>query len=69
MLPRCQDCHISVRWPYCSYNRLGAVTIIVKIRPVTLEEKSLRCIYKAGTSPLEQVITYASHPTKKGWSG
>ena len=32
----------------------------------TLEEKSLGCIYKAGTSPLEEVITYASCPTKKG---
>jgi altronate dehydratase large subunit len=32
----------------------------------TLEEKSLGCIYKAGTSPLEEVITYASHPTRKG---
>jgi len=32
----------------------------------TLEEKSLGCIYKAGTGPLEEVITYASHPTKRG---
>jgi altronate dehydratase large subunit len=32
----------------------------------TLEEKSLGCIYKAGTSSLEEVITYASHPTRKG---
>jgi altronate dehydratase large subunit len=32
----------------------------------TLEEKSLGCIYKAGTTPLEEVITYASRPTKKG---
>lgn len=32
----------------------------------TLEEKSLGCIYKAGTSSLEELITYASHPTKKG---
>jgi altronate dehydratase large subunit len=32
----------------------------------TLEEKSLGCIYKAGTSPLEEVLTYASHPTRKG---
>jgi altronate dehydratase large subunit len=32
----------------------------------TLEEKSLGCIYKAGTAPLEEVITYASHPSKKG---
>jgi altronate dehydratase large subunit len=32
----------------------------------TLEEKSLGCIYKAGTSLLEEVITYASYPTKKG---
>jgi altronate dehydratase large subunit len=32
----------------------------------TLEEKSLGCIHKAGTSPLEEVITYASHPTKRG---
>ena len=32
----------------------------------TLEEKSLGCIYKAGTSPLEKVVTYASQPAKKG---
>jgi len=32
----------------------------------TLEEKSLGCIYKAGTSPLEEVIPYASCPAKKG---
>jgi altronate dehydratase large subunit len=32
----------------------------------TLEEKSLGCIYKAGTSPLEEAIPYASHPTKRG---
>ena len=32
----------------------------------TLEEKSLGCIYKAGTGPLEEVIPYASYPTKKG---
>lgn len=32
----------------------------------TLEEKSLGCIYKAGTGPLEEVIAYGSHPTKKG---
>jgi altronate dehydratase large subunit len=32
----------------------------------TLEEKSLGCIYKAGTGPLEEVVTYASHPTKRG---
>ena len=32
----------------------------------TLEEKSLGCIYKAGTSSLEEVIPYASHPTRKG---
>lgn len=32
----------------------------------TLEEKSLGCIYKAGTSMLEEVIGYAAHPSKKG---
>ncbi len=32
----------------------------------TLEEKSLGCIYKAGTSALQEVITYGSAPTKKG---
>ena len=31
----------------------------------TLEEKSLGCIYKAGSGPLEEVITYATHPSKK----
>jgi altronate dehydratase large subunit len=32
----------------------------------TLEEKSLGCMYKAGTGPLEEFIPYASYPTKKG---
>jgi altronate dehydratase large subunit len=32
----------------------------------TLEEKSLGCIYKAGTAPLEEVIAYGFAPTKKG---
>jgi altronate dehydratase large subunit len=32
----------------------------------TLEEKSLGCIYKAGTGTLEEVITYGSQPTRKG---
>jgi altronate dehydratase large subunit len=32
----------------------------------TLEEKSLGCIHKAGTSPVEEFITYAEHPNKKG---
>jgi altronate dehydratase large subunit len=32
----------------------------------TLEEKSLGCIYKAGSGPLEEFITYASSPTRKG---
>jgi len=32
----------------------------------TLEEKSLGCIYKAGTAPLEEVIPYGFPPTKKG---
>jgi altronate dehydratase large subunit len=32
----------------------------------TLEEKSLGCMYKGGTGQLEEVIPYASHPTKKG---
>jgi altronate dehydratase large subunit len=32
----------------------------------TLEEKSLGCIYKGGTTPLEEVIPYASYPSKKG---
>jgi altronate dehydratase large subunit len=32
----------------------------------TLEEKSLGCIYKAGTGPLEEVISYGSQPTQKG---
>ncbi len=33
----------------------------------TLEEKSLGCIYKAGSAPLEEVIPYAGRPTKKGF--
>ena len=32
----------------------------------TLEEKSLGCIHKAGTSIVEEFITYANHPSKKG---
>jgi len=32
----------------------------------TLEEKSLGCIYKAGTAPLEEVISYASSPSRRG---
>jgi altronate dehydratase large subunit len=32
----------------------------------TLEEKSLGCIYKGGTKPLEEVIKYAFPPTQKG---
>jgi altronate dehydratase large subunit len=32
----------------------------------TLEEKSLGCIHKAGTTSVEEFITYAEHPTKKG---
>lgn len=32
----------------------------------TLEEKSLGCIYKAGTGPLEEFIRYATPPKKKG---
>lgn len=32
----------------------------------TLEEKSLGCIHKAGTTPIEEFITYADHPSRKG---
>ncbi len=32
----------------------------------TLEEKSLGCIYKAGTGPLQEVISYGSRPNKNG---
>jgi len=32
----------------------------------TIEEKSLGCIYKGGTTPLEEVIPYAFPPTRKG---
>jgi altronate dehydratase large subunit len=32
----------------------------------TLEEKSLGCVYKAGTSPLQEVVGYACAPIKKG---
>ncbi len=32
----------------------------------TLEEKSLGCIHKAGTTLVEEVLTYASAPVKKG---
>lgn len=32
----------------------------------TIEEKSLGCIYKGGTKPLQGVLDYAEIPTKKG---
>jgi altronate dehydratase large subunit len=32
----------------------------------TIEEKSLGCIHKGGTTPLEEVIQYAFSPTRKG---
>lgn len=32
----------------------------------TLEEKSLGCIYKAGTGPLEEFLPYATPPRKRG---
>ena len=32
----------------------------------TLEDKSLGCIHKAGTSRIEEVITYSSPPTRRG---
>lgn len=32
----------------------------------TLEEKSLGCVYKAGTTPLQEVLPYGVRPTKKG---
>src|SRR5512136_305862 len=32
----------------------------------TIEEKSLGCIYKGGTTPVEEVVKYALPPTKKG---
>lgn len=33
----------------------------------TLDEKSLGCIKKAGSTPLQEVIPYAAAPTKKGF--
>ena len=39
-------------------NRVGGIT--------TLEEKSLGCIYKGGTTPLQEVVMYGETPTKKG---
>jgi altronate dehydratase large subunit len=32
----------------------------------TIEEKSLGCIYKAGTSPIVQIISYGQKPDKRG---
>jgi len=32
----------------------------------TIEEKSLGCIYKGGTKPLEEVVGFAERPTQKG---
>lgn len=32
----------------------------------TLEEKSLGCIHKGGSTPLEEVVPYACPPTRKG---
>lgn len=39
-------------------NKAGGIT--------TLEEKSLGCIYKGGTSPITEVFGYAETPKKKG---
>src|SRR5690606_12473986 len=33
----------------------------------TLEEKSLGCIRKAGSTPLVEVVAYAERPTKRGF--
>jgi altronate dehydratase large subunit len=32
----------------------------------TIEEKSLGCIYKAGTQPIVQIVKYGERPTEKG---
>ena len=32
----------------------------------TIEEKSLGCIYKAGTKPITQIVGYGEEPTEKG---
>jgi len=32
----------------------------------TIEEKSLGCIYKAGTTPINEVLAFAQQPTRKG---
>ncbi len=32
----------------------------------TIEEKSLGCTYKAGTTPIQEVLDYAQRPTKRG---
>ncbi|MFO8059387.1 MAG: UxaA family hydrolase [Bacillota bacterium] len=32
----------------------------------TIEEKSLGCLHKAGTSPVNEVVEYASRPTRRG---
>ncbi|WAH35243.1 UxaA family hydrolase [Alicyclobacillus dauci] len=32
----------------------------------TIEEKSLGCIYKGGTTPIQEVIEYAERPTRQG---
>ncbi|WP_067933269.1 UxaA family hydrolase [Alicyclobacillus kakegawensis] len=32
----------------------------------TIEEKSLGCIYKGGTTPIREVVEYAERPTEKG---
>ncbi|HHT01351.1 MAG TPA: UxaA family hydrolase [Firmicutes bacterium] len=32
----------------------------------TIEEKSLGCIYKAGTTPINEVLAFAQRPSKKG---
>lgn len=39
-------------------NKEGGIT--------TLEEKSLGCLYKAGTSSLQEVLDYAQRPSRKG---
>ena len=39
-------------------NKVGGIT--------TLEEKSLGCIHKGGSTPIVEVVNYAEAPTKKG---
>jgi altronate dehydratase large subunit len=56
---RAQDMHVDIRYGNPTQGNIaGGLT--------TLEEKSLGCIHKGGSSELRQVVEYAVRPTERG---